>query len=263
MRAFRFELYRVFHSRSLYISLLIGFTICVLDIVTFFIEDNPAESAYLIQAWIGTDYRFAYNSMFFVLLPVLASLPYGGSLYTDIKSGYDKNICIKVSRLNYVLAKSCSVFISAFISVSMPLGINLLVTAGLYPNYIPERLEWLSIGLLDRHLFTLIYSNQPAVYCILYILIDGLFAGAIALSSLSIARAAKSHFSTVVMPMVIYITSGILLEGDDTGNWSIMAMLNPRQYLTTQLYQLIIAFLVTFTINIVIVLLFSRKRDIL
>ena len=93
MNTIKFELYRAFHSRNFVISLLIGSLICALDLITFIVMFG-FNGRYLIDAWIGTDFPFAFNVMFFALLPVLACLPYGGSLFYDVKTGYDKNICV-------------------------------------------------------------------------------------------------------------------------------------------------------------------------
>ena len=263
MRIIRLELYRAFHSRTFYISLLIGFLICVLDLVTFCAQFGIGGRWYLAQAWIGTDYRFVYNTLFYILLPVIACLPYGGSLYTDMQSGYDKNICIKVSRLNYSVAKGSAVFLSAFVSVALPLAVDLFIAAGLYSNYLPERLEFMSVGLLDRNLFTTICNFHPLLYALLFILIDGLFAGAIALISLSISRLVKSHFTAVVTPMVIYITSSIFMQGDNYGNWGVIYMLNPYPVVPTLWYQMLIAYIVIFGVDCLIIWLITRKRDVL
>ena len=263
MKIIRFELYRAFHSRTFLISLLIGTIICILDLITYCGQFGMDGHRFLVQAWIGTDYQFAYNEMFYVILPVLACLPYGGSLYTDMNTGYEKNICIRASRIQYAFAKGIGVFLSAFVSVALPLAINLFIAAGLFPNYVPERLEFMSIGLRDIQMFTLIYSYHPAVYCVIFIFIDALFAGAIALTSLSIAKIVKSHFTAVVTPMVIYIISSMLMEGDQYSNWAVLGMLNPRQYLTTRWYQMLIVYMAILSINSVIIWITARKRDVL
>ncbi len=262
MNTIKFELYRAFHSRTFLVSLLIGNVICALDLISFYIMVGQS-GRYLVQSWIGTDYLFAYNQMFFILLPVLACLPYGGSLYTDIKTGYDKNICVKTSRLNYAFAKSVSVFLSGFASVCLPLAMNLFIAAGMYPNYIPERLNATSIPLDDVYLFAAIFDKHPAVYCLIYILIDSLFAGAMALISLSLTVKVKSSFTAIVTPMVFFFMFDIFVGVKDYGNWSVTAMLNPRQYMHTYWYQMIIVYLVIFSVNTTVITLISRKRDIL
>ena len=263
MKVLRLELYRAFHSRTFLISLLIGLSICILDLVTFCIRFGGSGSKVLLQAWIGTDYQFAYNEMFYVLLPVLACLPYGGSLYTDMKSGYDRNICIKTSRIKYAFAKSAAVFVSAFASVSLPLGLNMFIASGLFPANTPERLEFMSIRVLDRNLFAVTNSEHPVLYCLIFIIIDGLFAGVIALTSLSISKAVRSHFTAVVTPMVFVVILSMILLGDEFGNWSVMDMLNPRQYVTTLWYQMLTVFLVILGINALVIWITSRKRAVI
>ncbi len=265
MKLLRFELYRAFHSRTFFISFFIGIVICFADLIAYYFQFgiNNIKQMYLIQAWIGTNYQFAYNMMFYILLPVLACLPYGGSLYMDMKTGYDKNICVKVSRLNYAISKSVAVFLSAVVCVAIPLCLNLFIAAGIFPNFIPERLEGLSIGIMERNLFAEIYSTYPAVHCLIYIAIDSLFAGVIALTSLSLSKVVKSHFTAVVTPMVIYIITAMTMEGYEYGNWSVLGMLNPQQYVVTLWWQMMIAYVVIMIINSLIIWVVSRKRDVL
>ena len=262
MKTVKFELYRAFHSRTFVISLLIGAIICALDLITFMVTFGSNER-YLIQAWIGTDYQFAYNQMFYILLPVLACLPYGGSLYADTKNGYDKNICVKASRLNFAFAKGLSTFLSGFVSVCLPLAMNMFIAAGIYSNYVPERLTFTSIDVPDNYLFAMIYCDHPAIYCLIYILVDSLFAGAIALTSLSLTAKVKSSFTAVVTPLVLIIMFDIFVGVKDFGNWSVTSMLNPTQYMHYYWYQMLIAYLVIFSVNAAIITLTSRKRDIL
>ena len=242
MNTVKFELYRAFHSRTFLISLLIGSVICALDLIMFSILVGFG-GRYLAQAWIGTDYLFAYNQMFYILLPVLACLPYGGSLYTDIKS--------------------VSVFLSGFASVCLPLAMNFFIAAGLYPNYIPERLNATSIPLDDVYIFAAIYDKHPAIYCLIYILVDSLFAGALALTSLSLTVKVKSSFTAVVTPMVLFFMFDIFVGTKDYGNWSVLSMLNPRQYMHFYWYQMLIVYLVILTVNVVVITVTSKKRDIL
>lgn len=263
MRVLKFELYRAFHSRTFLISILIGIVICALELCSFYAEFGAYHNKYLVQAWIGTEYVFAYNQMFYILLPVIACLPYGGSYFTDIKTGYEKNICVKSSRLMYVFSKSIATFLSAFVAVLIPLGLDLFVVAGIFPNYSPERLQFMCISLTDVHLFTEILFYHPVIYCVIFTLIDCMFAGIIALISISVTKIVKSHFSAVVLPMVMLIISSVLLTGDGYGNWCVLEMLNPNQYVVTFWYQMLIVFCLITAVNIFSIWLVNRKRDVL
>ena len=112
-------------------------------------------------------------------------------------------------------------------------------------------------------MFSSIYSIKPVLYCLIYILIDGFFSGSIALTSLSIAKIVNSHFSAVVTPMVLVIITSIITEGDSLSNWSVLGMMNPRQYVTTLWYQMITIFFVILLVNVFIIVRCTRKQDIL
>ena len=298
MRLIRLEIYRAFHSHTFLVSLIIGCFICASDLIIFCIN---IENAYLHRAWIGTDGTLNINPVFYVLLPIIACLPFGGSLYSDMKTGYDKNICVRSSRFNYALAKGIAVYLSAFISVTLPLGLNLFIAAGLYPNYIPDGFVAMSgTRFPNRMLFTELCNYHPALYSLIFICVDGLFAGAIALTSLTISKAVRSQFTAVVTPMVFYIISSTLLFPNDDnveignwsilemlnphpmviyivsstllfpndddpviGNWSIMDMVNPSPIVTTLWYQMLTVLFVVLIINIFFIWIFSRKRDVL
>ena len=58
------------------------------------VEFGDFSNTQLIQAWIGRDYQFAFNSLFYIRLPVIACLPYGGSLYQDIPSQTEREFPI-------------------------------------------------------------------------------------------------------------------------------------------------------------------------
>lgn len=269
MRVLKFELYRAFHSRAFLASLVMGLVISAADLITFYVDFgvSATKPMYLVQAWIGTNYHYVYNELFYELLPLIACLPFGGSLFTDMKTGYDKNICIKTSRQKYIIAKGTATFLTAFVSVATALGLNLFIAAGIYSNYFPELSDaMVGAGYPNRYLFSELYSINPVLYCLMFILVDSLFAGVIALTSLGISRFVKSHFTAVATPMVIYIVSSMLLfrsDDADFSNWSIQYMLNAHPVVVTAWYQMLIVFVFIMSVNAILILLFSKRRDIL
>ena len=106
MRVLRFEMTRAFRNKWLAVSVALGTLIGLADIWLNVSQYGFNRGRALIQTWIGTDYQFAYNSLFYVLLPLIACFPYAGSCYQDQKTGYESSICIKTSRLSYMIAVS-------------------------------------------------------------------------------------------------------------------------------------------------------------
>ncbi len=265
MKVVKFELRRAFHSRMFFISLLLGLIICMADLITFAsMGEKEIGDVSLILAWIGTDGRFAYTSMFYVLLPVLACLPYGGSYYTDMSSGYEKNICVKASRGNYMMAKGLAVFATGFVAVALPLLVNLFLCAGLYPNRLPEKLTYLSAAIQDISLFPLLFHQHPHMYCLVFIFLDGLFGGLLGLLSLCVSKLVESHFTAVMCPFVLYVVTGIAFQGSDgIHHWSLMQMLNPGQTYVTLSSRFVAIGIGMFACSLIVLWKQTKRRDIL
>ena len=52
----------------------------------------------LFNHWLGADMVFFPSTAFFFLLPILAVLPFGWSLVTELRSGYVRNVLGRTSR---------------------------------------------------------------------------------------------------------------------------------------------------------------------
>lgn len=263
MKNLKLELKRAFSSMTFKLSLIIGFFIVFADLYLFYKQYGVSQKKMLNQAWIGLDFQFAYNQVFYILLPIIACLPYAGSLYQDIQSGYEKNICIKISRRSYILSKSIAVFVSAFVAVTLPLLANLFIAAGLYPNLLPEKLTWLSAGIIDVYRFSKIFHTHPVGYMLIFIVIDGLIAGLMGLMSLCVSRFCRSVFAVIMFPFVLYITTSMLFLFKDGTTWALMEIANPNQTYRITNTLMVAIYITMFIITTTVIWLFTRKRDVL
>lgn len=262
-RSVIFEIRRAFGSTGTKVSFVLGNLIVFLDLFAFCQQYGAPEQKILIQAWIGTDFQFAYNSLFYIVMPLIACLPFAGSYYQDISDGYDKNLCIHISRKQYLVAKCIAVYVSSFVSVSFPLLANLFVVAGLYPNFMPEKLTFLSAAILDRDRFSLLFHEYPVFYCLVFILIAGFFAGTLGLISVAFAKYCKSQFTAVTIPFVFYILTGVLMVNRDGRSIAVMEIVNPLQRYATTTKQMCGVYLFLTISSFFVIWLLGRKRDIL
>lgn len=264
MKTIIFECKRAFREKSFYVSLFLSSLLVMVDLYLFWNEFGSDSNKVLIQAWIGTDYMYACNSLFYVLLPFFACLPYAGSYFADCKRGYDKNICVRVSRMEYLLGKVCAVFLTGFFTVAFPLLLNLFIASGLFPNYPVEKLEFMAAAIKDCHLFPLLFYQRPHLYALVFILIDGIIGGLMGLISLSIARFCNTLFSAIMIPFLIYIVTGVLFQSStESGHLSLMQMANPMQSYVTTSQKLIMTLLVVLVITMWTTYNQSKRRDIL
>lgn len=59
------------------------------------------------------------------------------SCLSERLSGYEAQICTRVSRNAYVNVKMLSAFLSAFAVTAIPLLVNFLIVSMLFPAYLP------------------------------------------------------------------------------------------------------------------------------
>ena len=260
----KFEFYRAFRSRGFYVALLLGTALAIGDIVLFHNAfRDTIDAKVVMQTWIGTDYQFVTNSLFYALLPILAALPYAGTYYEDIKTGYLKNILLHTSRREYYMAKAFVVFVMAAITVMIPLLLDLMAVMTIYPLRMPERLEFLAAGILDVNLFSGLYETNGALYALAFILLDGLFAGLLALVSVCVAERVESMFSAIVIPFALYIMwSAVMMENND-GRFSVMEMLNPLQSVVFSRLQVVLMAVGGTLVIIFWLFLKGRRKDVL
>lgn len=263
MRTLKFEMNRAFHGKWLYISILLGTIIAALDLGLFRIVYGSDKGKVLIQAWLGTNYQFVYNSLFYVLMPLFACLPYAGTYFSDMDSGYDRNICVKTSRFSYMMSKCVASFASGFVAVSIPLLLDLYGAAGLYPDGKPDKLSFLTAGIIDSYLFPELFNGRPWIYILLFIFIDGMFAGLFAVMSVCISRWSRNRFSAVMFPFVVYVLTGVVLDGVSDGCWSVLQMVNPEQPSVTYMYQMVVVYMFTACVSVMVTWFYSRRRDVL
>ena len=262
MGVMKFEMRRAFKNPWLWVSLTMGLIIALLDIITFCKGNKGNTSAILVQAWLGTDYRYVFNTLFYTLMPILACIPYAGSYFTDMKDGYDRNICIKCSRKNYVIAKMTAVYTTAFVAVVVPLFVDLFIVAGLFPDTRPNKLTFMTSGIMDHNLFPHLFNEYPSVYCLVYIFIDGMFGGLLGIMSVFISEWVRYMFNALVFPLVLYTLSTQIYLDTLKGSWSLMDMVNPNQEVLIYPYQPVLVFVVLAAVCISVTLIRAARRDI-
>ncbi|MFR7668865.1 MAG: hypothetical protein ACLU00_10370 [Mediterraneibacter faecis] len=68
--------------------------------------------------------------IFFLILPILASLPFGTSYFEDCKEGVIKNIYMRTKREDYLKAKYAAAFLSGELQFLVPLIFKFNVQSG-------------------------------------------------------------------------------------------------------------------------------------
>lgn len=165
-----------------------------------FLESHyyPFTTLSVFRYWMMIDSSQAATDLFFMLLPLLALMPFSWSLSSEKVSGYSAHIVARTNRLRYYIAKHLAAFVSGGIVVTAPLLLNFIVCMCFAPFYMPEINGVVTIGVFETSLWSDIFYSNPGLYCMLRIMLVFAFGGV--WSSFVMVL---SHFVKGILPLLI------------------------------------------------------------
>lgn len=159
----------------------------------------------LYKFWIVTDYLQPATDLYFLLLPLLAVLPYSWSLASEFKSGSVRNTVIRTTRVRYFAAKYAAAFLAGALAVTIPIVLNFIVCACIMPAYMPDIYSIIFIGIGDKNLWSELYYTVPLLYCLLFTLLNFTFGGLWATVVMSLSFFVKNRVALLIVPYLVLV----------------------------------------------------------
>ena len=125
------------------------------------------------------------------------------------KSSYANQMIVRVGRQPYYLSKGIVCFSAAFITIVIPLILNFAVTAAFIPSTVPQINYEIYNHVYFGAMWADLFYTHPALYVALYILLDGLFAGLIALIGYAFSFYITNQFAAATFPLLLFWESTI------------------------------------------------------
>lgn len=267
------EIKRAFNTIGMKLALLVGCALSIWHVITvimpisegqnYELSANAIDDLYvpisLFSTWMGNELFPIQSYIFYLILPLLAVLPFGSSFFEDIKSGYIINVCTRVEKKIYFKAKYLAVFLSGGVAVVAPLLLNLVLSSMFMPAFIPDNG---TVGTISPT--TMVYEvffTHPLIYVLMLIVIDFIFAGVIATLALSYTYFTEHRFGVMIVPFVFYFFIYSLTNLIDKTDYSLFFMLNGganNNYLPVY----ILYFLLFFALSYVIFMWKVKKQDV-
>lgn len=219
MRLIKIEMGKAIKSKSFIISLMIGIGIAIVAAVFAILSEynmwhiweefwinkdgtmnrNPhISTSTLFRAWIGGNFSSVFSSVFYYVLPLLASMSYSWSLCNEYKSGYIKHIVVKCGRLKYYLSKYIATFFIGAITIIVPLIINYIIVACFIPARMPDPGDVQYFAIYRDFLFSKLFYTTPLLFNIFFMLLDALFAGLWASFVMSLGIFKQNKFAIII-----------------------------------------------------------------
>ena len=278
-QVFKIELHRAFTCRGMKLSLLIGGAIAVYFCITEAIPvskdiarmlspemlANPKTAMYypdfLYYVWLGGSYfRTAPETLYFVIFPILAVLPFGDSLLMDQKDGYIKNACLHVKKSHYFAAKYTAVFASGGAAVMLPLLFSFMLSCMLLPAVTPQVTSPNMSVIREYSSFPWLYYNMPMSFIGVYMLIYFALGGLLACLGAVVTAHVGYRFLVLVTPLILYMFANSMFQLLGLRDWQ------PTNFLISG-YEFDVRLpILTYILVLLVVALFgyysTRKADI-
>ncbi len=157
----------------------------------------------ILEGWLGCESFSSYNMLYFLILPILAVMPYGLSFYNEWQSTYSAQIIVRCGRGKYLWAKYLATFISGGIAAALPLLLSLLLSACYLPA-IPTDPVSLQTVLMDRSMWAFLYFEHPVCYALAYTGLDFVYGGLFACITMTAARWLRNRFGAAMLPVLLH-----------------------------------------------------------
>lgn len=225
-RVLKIECERAFAGSGFKLALLIGCALAIWHSLEHypqaanwylaFIEDLPYQKSWqhypgqLYDFWIGQHFSFnTQGEIFYLILPMLATLPFADSYFADARDGFLRSVCIRTKRLHYYVAKYIAVFLSAFVVITVPLLLDFILGT-LFLPLMPPLVTLSQTAVRENQTFPWLFYNMPVVYVLVYTLMAGVFAGLLAVLALAFSHILNYRFLVLLAPFIGYLFANSL-----------------------------------------------------
>lgn len=250
----KIELKRAFLNRGMLYSILLGICLSTWHLIQIVVPisnniKKMGDSIYpgsLFYIWLGGNTYPMQSYLFYLIFPIIATMPFGASFFEDKKGGLLKSIYTRTEKKHYLISKYLATFISGGCAIIFPLILNLSLASTMIPALIPESYE--NATLNPTSIMYEIYYTNPWVYTFIFILIDFIFAGLIATLALLVTFYVEYKFMTLIASFVGYLFVYSMCNLFEAVEYSPSMFLNPGFY-NNNWMEFILSFSVLFVLS--------------
>ncbi len=275
-RIIKEELYRAFVSRWMVFAIIIGCIISIMQIVMSQslikgienVYSNGGDNIYAAKVaytftiwdgWIGTNICSLQRLLFFIM-PLVSAMIYAGSYVSDMK-GYINNICTRVGKQDYILAKNIAVFISGGFVAVIPLILNMLLWMMFLPISMPNPVDG-ALSINGLVVFSALFYKTPYIYFTIYIIYVFLFYGLLSCMGIVISMWDSNSFVVRVFPFIVFYASHTITSYLGIKECSPIQMIIMPIMLEKYAYVMMLSMIIM-VILIVMTIIMHRKKDML
>ncbi|MDD5369614.1 MAG: hypothetical protein PHQ40_11040 [Anaerolineaceae bacterium] len=252
---FQEELYRVLHSKSFFIAILIGLLFFAQGFSDY-LGGPPLTQEYLSR--LPANYYNAYDAFIWsergligLLGPLLAVLPFSDTPALDRLTGYMRSVLLRTTGINYFFSKYLVALISGGAAISLSMIIffsftNIVLPRGINMVEVQERIISTPDALGP---FGTLYKTKPDLYILSLIGFGFVFGAVYAIFGLSVSAYIDNRYIALASPFVFYIIVHYILSLLDLPSWSPISALVPHWYIGISWINILLSLLIIFPLS--------------
>jgi hypothetical protein len=255
--------------------MMIGVVISLIDVYqNYTIVENfshqSISSGYegysLFVRWIAINGDTLGNAIFFNIWPIIAALPFAWSYVVEKETGYTAQICSRIKRRYYLIAKYIAVFASGGTAVSAPLLLNLLINALVCPIALPRVTSMLT-PILNRSFLPELFYTRPWLYSLLWCAIPFFYGGATACICLIFGTFIRKSALLILMPFALlmlfdYIYSIIISGFAIELEFSPLRLICPATYSWNPAWAVVLVFASLLILTFALFYMFGERNEL-
>lgn len=220
LRSVRAELYKALNNKMLWIAIGIGLVLITMDlweayegirharerVIQWQAEGIDTYLGYsLFQAWIYAGSGTYAAGLWITIWPLLAAMAFGWSYNNERLSGVYNQVVSRIGIRRYFLSKHIALFISGGLAHCIPIIVNLLAMALIYP-------AWGRPPVLDSTFLSGLALASPWGFCIAMCGMSFLWGGATACICHCTGTYLRHGVMVVLVPYALYIIIDTLIS---------------------------------------------------
>lgn len=214
-KLYRSEIWKALHNPWFYLSLLVGTTLCLMDVWQNWEAihslncswDTGADAFSLFARWIAVN-NWTYGcKKFYLIWPILAALPFGWSFCQERRSGLMDQIYIRAGKKQAFFAKYTTVFVSGGLAVALPVLLDLLLNAMVCPFVVPKAADSFYF-VSDGYFLSTLYYTHPWIYGLIWCGMEFLWGGVTAGLCFLVSTHTRLFVTVVLVPFALYFLMG-------------------------------------------------------
>lgn len=223
-KAIKIELWKATHNNMFILALIIG-----LLLVSGNVFQNYTRINYLLYSqletfslsngtkwcyanfshtsvyynWLGAGALNFSNTMFYLIMPILAAMPCSTNTFCEKKSHYHYQIQVRIKKSHNLWAKYLSGYFIGGICVALPLAVDFLINALLLPATIPLPEDMAAGSMFETQFGSRLFYTHPNLFVLASILLVFFWGGT--LCSLAMAAGTILHHKYLILTMPFII----------------------------------------------------------